>query len=116
MKNKTLNDWLAVEVMGWALKECANNDKMVWLSREKIEMLYNEWNPLEDLNQCAMFEAKLKEIGLEDVYASMLIKVFQENKKSLGAYIRRVFTIATIPPELRCKAALMAAGGDDESK
>jgi len=63
MSNKDLDKFLAVEVMGWELRQAPAGHDIWWGQPDEKFLRPEEWRPTQDMNQAMMCVEKMAEKG-----------------------------------------------------
>lgn len=101
-------DALVAEItMGWHRSACWDDGSFYWLTTQTGHEKLKDWRfkPSQEIAAAWQVEERIKELGLTDKYSGELVKLI---RLTIGkGYF---WDLAHAPPELRCKAALIAVG------
>ena len=104
--NKELDEFLAVEGMGWNIYERFAPTISLAEYRDvedKFVMSCEHWHPSTDLNQCAMVEGKVIEIDYFNYYKA-LTEVVIGKSKEYEACVGDLLKLITATAAQRCEA------------
>lgn len=109
LKDDEMNEWLAVNVMGWKLEIHESRvwggkqEDEIWVKPEcdgELVMLKEEWNPTTDLNSAFMMQEKI-----DDDYNDYVENLGRVIGKPLNDLSYRDFAFASA--RQRCNAAYL---------
>jgi len=108
MSEELSNELVATEIMGWEYNLLGN----AWIRKGEPFLPYEDFDPLHDLNHCAMAEKRMEELGKLWQYGWELYTIVNGHRPVTPDTMESHFKMLLASPEQRCRAMLRARGAN----